>query len=71
MSGKAAMRKHETLFYIHEMLDELKRMSTVEKQDMLVFLIEMAQIEASDALRSHEDVSGNMPGWMKTAAPTC
>ena len=38
-----------TLLYISEMVQELRAMAVAEKRDSLVYLLEMAQIEASNS----------------------
>ncbi len=45
-------RQAETLEYIQSMLGQLRSMAASESFDMLAYLIEMAHLEASDALRS-------------------
>ncbi|MEQ1942726.1 hypothetical protein ABMA32_09940 [Mesorhizobium sp. VNQ89] len=46
-------RQAETLEYIQSMLGQLRSMAAGESFDMLAYLIEMAHLEASDALRSN------------------
>lgn len=46
-------RKHaETLDYIQSMLAQLRKMAEAERCDLLAYLIEMAYLEASNAVAS-------------------
>ncbi len=51
--GKTERREKriETLQYIQTLLNELRAMAGGERQQLLAYLIEMAYLEASDALR--------------------
>ncbi|MDQ2635062.1 MAG: hypothetical protein M3Y78_15185 [Pseudomonadota bacterium] len=51
MHSQSADKRAETLDYIQSMLGELRNMAKAEHCDMLVYLIEMAYVEASDAVR--------------------
>lgn len=51
MDAQPGKRRAETLEYIQSMLGQLRVMATGENHEMLAYLIEMAHIEASDALR--------------------
>lgn len=44
-------KRTETLEYIQSMLGQLRLMAQAERSDMLAYLIEMAYLEASDALQ--------------------
>jgi len=51
MHSQPAKKRAETLDYIQSMLAQLRGMAEAERCDMLAYLIEMAYLEASDALR--------------------
>lgn len=51
MHSPAGKKRAETLDYIQSMLAQLRGMADAEHCDMLAYLIEMAYLEASDALR--------------------
>ena len=44
-----------TLLYISEMVQELRAMAVAEKRDFLVYLLEMAHIEASNSSKGLAD----------------
>ena len=51
MAQPSTGRHTETLDYIQSMLRQLRGMAEAERSDMLVYLIEMACIEAADIMR--------------------
>ena len=51
MHAQPGKKRHETLDYIQSMLAQLRIMAEAERCDMLAYLIEMANLEASDVLR--------------------
>ena len=51
-------QRDDTLTFIHEMLGELSQLAQRERHDMLVYLIEMAQIESSDLILSRASRAG-------------
>ena len=53
----------ETLGYVQSMLGQLRGMVDAERCDMLVYLIDMAYVEASDILRGERPLrSGENEG---------
>ena len=44
----------QTLEYIESMLQQLSRMARAEHLDMIVYFVEMACVECSDALRDEK-----------------
>ncbi len=57
MAVSPAKRRVETLEYIQSMLEQLRAMAEAEGCDMLSFLIEMAHLEARDALNGEGTLS--------------
>jgi len=51
MHSQASKRRKETLDYMQSMLSQLRTMAESERCDMLVYLIDMAYLEASDIIR--------------------
>jgi hypothetical protein len=51
MSQKTADRRAATLEYIHTMLGQLRNMAETEKCDLLAYLVELARVEAGEAMR--------------------
>jgi hypothetical protein len=51
MHPQASKRRKETLDYMQSMLGQLRTMAESERCDMLVYLIDMAYLEASDIIR--------------------
>ena len=51
MHSRPGKKHTETLDYIQSMLAQLRGMAEIERCDMLAYLIEMAYLEASDAVR--------------------
>jgi hypothetical protein len=51
MHSQPSKKRAETLDYIQSMLGQLRTMAETERCDMLAYLIEMAYLEASDAVR--------------------
>lgn len=54
MHSQPAKQRTATLDYIQSMLGELRTMAITERMDMLVYLIEMAYVEAGDILRGEK-----------------
>ena len=50
MHSQPGKKRTESLDYIQSMLAQLRGMAEAERCDMLAYLIEMAYLEASDAL---------------------
>lgn len=59
MAQPSIGRRTETLEYIESMLRQLRAMAETERCDMLVYLIEMACIEAGDAIRAGRPARSN------------
>ena len=53
----------DSLDYVQSMLRELREIAEAERCDMLVYLIEMAYVEASDIIR------GERPARLRSPAP--
>ena len=51
MHSQASKKRKETLDYMQSMLSQLRTMAESERCDMLVYLIDMAYLEASDMIR--------------------
>ena len=51
MHSQPGKKRTESLDYIQSMLGQLRLMAEAEHCDMLVYLIEMAYLEASDVIR--------------------
>jgi hypothetical protein len=51
MSQTSTDRRAATLEYIHTMLGQMRGMAETEKCDLLAYLIDMARVEAAEALR--------------------
>jgi hypothetical protein len=51
MHSQSSKRRKETLDYMQSMLAQLRTMAESERCDMLVYLIDMAYLEASDIIR--------------------
>lgn len=51
MHSQASKRRKETLEYMQSMLGQLRTMAESERCDMLVYLMDMAYLEASDIIR--------------------
>ena len=51
MHSQSSKRRKETLDYMQSMLGQLRTMAESERCDMLVYLIDMAYLEASDIIR--------------------
>ena len=51
MRTQPLRRRTETLDYLQSMLGQLRTMADAERYDMLAYLIEMAYLEATDAMR--------------------
>jgi hypothetical protein len=51
MHSQSGKKRAETFDYIQSMLGQLRNMAEAEHCDMLVYLIEMAYVEASDIVR--------------------
>jgi len=54
MYHQPSRNRADTLDYIHSMLGQLKMMAEAENCDMLVYLIDMAVIEAGEVARGEE-----------------
>ena len=67
MHSQPARKRTETLDYIQSMLGELRTMAQSERCDMLAYLIEMACLEASDALRGERP--SRIAGEKRNASP--
>jgi hypothetical protein len=52
--NKAAEGRMATLEFIESMLQQLSMMARAERLDMLVYFVEMACVECSDALRDEK-----------------
>ena len=64
----ASKKRTETLDYMQSMLGQLRTMAESERCDMLVYLIEMAYLEASDIIRGERPSRSANTG--KTAQPS-
>ncbi len=65
-------RRSDTLDYLQSMLGQLKIMAETERCDMLVYLIEMAYLEAGDIVRGEQPFSSRAKSATQTrpnAAP--
>ena len=57
-------RRTDTLDYLQSMLRELREIAEAEWHDMLVYLLEMAYVEASDIIR------GDRPARLRRPSTT-
>lgn len=69
MASKSGHTRAATATYISEMLKELRTMGQQIDADFLVYLIEMASIEASDVARGKE-TGGRVVTAVVEKAPT-
>ena len=51
----------ETLEYIRDMLDQLKIVSGLRKGDLLLYLLDMARLEAEKRIAGADEGSGSLP----------
>ena len=51
----------ETLEYIRDMLDQLKIVSGLRKGDLLLYLLDMARLEAEKRIAGVDEGSGSLP----------
>ncbi len=56
-----APRRTDSLDYIQSMLRELREIAQAERHDMLIYLIEMAYVEASDIIRGERPARLRVP----------
>jgi hypothetical protein len=64
----------DIITYVRQMLAELRTIAAGQKEEMLVYLIEMAAVEASDIVSrrkagSYGEIDGNEPAWVAMKAP--
>ncbi len=62
-TSQAGARGSETLEFVRSMLGQLRTMAEAERADMLVYLIEMAYLEASDIMRGERPVRIGRSGF--------
>ncbi|MCR9124068.1 MAG: hypothetical protein NXH91_17550 [Phyllobacteriaceae bacterium] len=58
MPDKPVQTRADRLSYIQSMLGQLRTMAEAERCDLLTYLIEMAYMEASDAVRGQHSSGG-------------